>query len=919
MGGATRARRGAGRRRSRSGAAQPRASVARWAGHRPGRPGGHCAARAGWPAGRRGRSRRGGGHGKSFPVGERLFTAQVLYRYSNPGSVPVKSNFCHLCPQARMAAVTPTPPLQQPPVSAGCLAFGPPSCAGAAGSTPAAGRCRWPTCAARSSCSTSGRSAASTACTSWTSCAPWRRATPTSWSPSGCTRRSSSTRPTRPRSPRPSSATRSTTRSSTTPTSSPGRPTPPGPGRRSSWSTRRGTSSPSSPARATATRWTGWWPTWSPSTRPRAPCTAATARTSRRRRPTTDLRFPGKAVRLPGGTLLVSDSGHHSLVELAEDAETVLRRIGSGDRGLTDGDASTARFAEPQGLCLLPPEVATRRRLRRRRRRHRQPRPARRPARHRRGHHRRRHRPRSGCRATRSRSRATRGPRCRRRGTSPGHRCCARSSSRWPASTSSGASTRSPPSISVWAGTSNEGLVDGPLETAWFAQPSGPRRRRPAAVAGRLRDLVAAGRRGRRRHDRGRTRASSTSGTSTVPPTDALLQHPLGVTVAARRLGRGERHLQRRRTPLRPGHRRGLHPARRAGRAERRPGRRRAPARRGVGRPPADPAPAARRRPWWSTASRSAPTGPVTEVAPGEVDLEVVFTPPPGQKLDDRYGPATRLVVSATPARPAQGGRRHGHRPDPAAHAGRPRRRRRAARRGPRGVLRPARRGRAGRVPGLPRAPAGLGRAGARRRGRTADPRAAPRRLIRPPSRSVTGPCHAGRHVRDRDELGWLDDLLTTSLRGSSEHLRSIVTEGERTLDAAQTCRGPDRDAHAGGVHRHRVRRAAGQRRGRPLPARPMGLHDLGRPRSRRGTCGPGRRCRRPTSSATTSASSATGGPSSSTRPRTRTSRRSRSTWSGTTARARAAGARTSSTCGCSRTGWCPTRSRRTACSPTSD
>ncbi|HTE74283.1 MAG TPA: alkyl hydroperoxide reductase, partial [Actinomycetes bacterium] len=40
---------------------------------------------------------------------------------------------------------------------------------------------------------------------------------------------------------------------------------------------------------------------------------------------------------------------------------------------------------------------------------------------------------------------------------------------------------------------------------------------------------------------------------------------------------------------------------------------------------------------------------PVTEVGPGDVDLEVVFTPPPGQKLDERYGPATRLLVSATP------------------------------------------------------------------------------------------------------------------------------------------------------------------------------------------------------------------------------------------------------------------------------
>ncbi len=37
------------------------------------------------------------------------------------------------------------------------------------------------------------------------------------------------------------------------------------------------------------------------------------------------------------------------------------------------------------------------------------------------------------------------------------------------------------------------------------------------------------------------------------------------------------------------------------------------------------------------------------------------------------------------------------------------------------------------------------------------------------------------------DELARLDELLTRSLRGASEHLRAIVTEGERTLDAAQT------------------------------------------------------------------------------------------------------------------------------------
>jgi hypothetical protein len=37
------------------------------------------------------------------------------------------------------------------------------------------------------------------------------------------------------------------------------------------------------------------------------------------------------------------------------------------------------------------------------------------------------------------------------------------------------------------------------------------------------------------------------------------------------------------------------------------------------------------------------------DLAAGEVTLEVVFTPPPGQKLDDRYGPSTRLLISSTP------------------------------------------------------------------------------------------------------------------------------------------------------------------------------------------------------------------------------------------------------------------------------
>jgi hypothetical protein len=39
------------------------------------------------------------------------------------------------------------------------------------------------------------------------------------------------------------------------------------------------------------------------------------------------------------------------------------------------------------------------------------------------------------------------------------------------------------------------------------------------------------------------------------------------------------------------------------------------------------------------------------------------------------------------------------------------------------------------------------------------------------------------------DEIAALDQLLRDSLRGSTEHLRSIVVEGDRTLDGAETCR----------------------------------------------------------------------------------------------------------------------------------
>ena len=70
------------------------------------------------------------------------------------------------------------------------------------------------------------------------------------------------------------------------------------------------------------------------------------------------LRFPGKATQLANGNYLVVDSGHHRLVELRPDLETVERIIGSGTKGYLDGQSEIARFNEPQGVTLLPSELA---------------------------------------------------------------------------------------------------------------------------------------------------------------------------------------------------------------------------------------------------------------------------------------------------------------------------------------------------------------------------------------------------------------------------------------------------------------------------------------------------------------------------------------------------------------------------------
>ena len=70
------------------------------------------------------------------------------------------------------------------------------------------------------------------------------------------------------------------------------------------------------------------------------------------------LRFPSKAVMLHDGRIAVSDAGQHRIVIFEPDGVSVDEVIGTGQRGFAEGEADHAQFAEPNGIAVLPPEVA---------------------------------------------------------------------------------------------------------------------------------------------------------------------------------------------------------------------------------------------------------------------------------------------------------------------------------------------------------------------------------------------------------------------------------------------------------------------------------------------------------------------------------------------------------------------------------
>ena len=348
--------------------------------------------------------------------------------------------------------------------------------------------------------------------------------------------------------------------------------------------------------------------------------------------PATALRHPGKVIALPGGTLLVSDTAHHQLVELEADLVTERRRIGTGERGLADGVA--ARFAEPQGLLLLPggdepgdvlvADSAN--------------------------HALRRVRLADGHVSTV----AGAGAQLRER-IAPGASSAALSTP-WDLAWWDGRVvvamagthqlwTWDGTTASVLAGTADEGLRDGPFADAFLAQPSG------LAVDGAALWVADAETSALREVRDGLVTTAVgqglfESGHRDGPADEALLQHPLGVAVlpdgsvavadtydgAVRRYDPATRTVETLATGL----------------AE-----------------PSDllvdgdalvvvesaahrlvrlPLPASVR------AGRARPVRhAAVDLAPGRVALRVAFVPPPGQHLDTRFGDPAQLTVTASP------------------------------------------------------------------------------------------------------------------------------------------------------------------------------------------------------------------------------------------------------------------------------
>ena len=368
--------------------------------------------------------------------------------------------------------------------------------------------------------------------------------------------------------------------------------------------------------------------------------------------PDTELRFPAKALRLPDGSFLVADSKNHRLVVMDAAGQQVVRSIGEGVRGLVDGDAGAARFSEPNGATLLPPDVAQK----------------------------------CGYDAVV----ADTVNHCLRavRVETGEVTTVAGTGSQWmqgdplPEEGDAATALSSPwdvawsdaeqrvivamagihqlwwfdpvaRTVGVFAGTTNEGLVDGELDKAWFAQTSG------LAVDDGGTIWLADSETSSLRHVRNGVvttdigRGLFDFGMVDGAAADALLQHPLGLAVlpdgsiaiadtyngAVRRYEPQARQVSTLATGL-------AEPSGIVVVPDEARGAVLLVVESAAHRLTFVPLPEQATR---VDARAYRTQRPATDVRPGAVTVIVPFTAPLGQKLDDRYGPSTHLVVSATP------------------------------------------------------------------------------------------------------------------------------------------------------------------------------------------------------------------------------------------------------------------------------
>lgn len=360
---------------------------------------------------------------------------------------------------------------------------------------------------------------------------------------------------------------------------------------------------------------------------------------------TTEYRQPGKVLDLGDGTVLVSDSGNHRLVLAdAGSPNAPVAVIGTGVRGLVDGPFGSARFNEPYGAVRLPDAVAARV-----------------------GY---------DLVIADSANHALRGV-----DTASGVvRTVAGTGEQWmQGDPTSGVATEiriSTPwdvawyrdrvviamagehrlwaldpverTIGVFAGTTNEGLVDGPLAQAWFAQPSAllvveddlwvvdAETSAVRCVRGDAIDSII----GKGLFDFGHVDG---------PASQALLQHPLGIAalpdgglVIADAYNGALRRLDPQRGEVSTIARGLREPSDIAVVGD---GSMALVAEAAAGRV----TPVAIAAGEHVQSDRLRTSRPALRVAPGSVTVEVVFDPPPGEKRDDRYGPSTQLVVDSSP------------------------------------------------------------------------------------------------------------------------------------------------------------------------------------------------------------------------------------------------------------------------------